>query len=105
MAQLVWGALLTANLKVSPDIPWSAVAMALLLWTIWRYSGGAWLPASTRAARRRYRRANPVAGPVFGWAMIAGLLALGGLIALWLVIGQLVRIPGNPSANLADHSP
>ena len=37
--------------------------------------------------------------------MAAGLLALGGLIALWLVLVQLVKVPGNPAANYANYSP
>ena len=104
LAQRVWGGLLATNLKVSGAVPWSVVVMALLLWTIWRYFGGAWWPASTREARRRYRRAEAVPGPTFGWAMVAGLLALGALIALWLVIVQLIKVPGNPTANLANYS-
>jgi membrane protease YdiL (CAAX protease family) len=103
--QLVWSEILATNLKVAPGIPWSVAVMALLLWTIWRYFGGAWWPASTREARRRYRRAEPVPARSFAWAIIAGLLALGALIALWLIIDQLVRVPGNPSADFANYSP
>jgi membrane protease YdiL (CAAX protease family) len=103
--QVVWSGILTTNLKVSPAIPWSVAVMALLLWAIWRYFGGAWWPASTKAARRRYRRAEPVPGRCFVWAIVAGLLALGALIALWLVIGQLVNVPGNASANFVNYSP
>lgn len=101
--QSVWTALLTANLRVSSAVPWSVAVMALLLFAIWRYSGGAWWPASTREARRRYRRANVVPARAFAWAMAAGLLALGALIALWLCIGQLVQVPGNPSADFAQY--
>lgn len=103
LAQFVWTGLLSTNLRVSPAVPWSVVVMALLLWAIWRYSGGAWWPAGTRLARRHLRRANRVPPPVFGWAMVAGLLALGGLIALWLVIVHLTEVPGNPSADLSRY--
>jgi membrane protease YdiL (CAAX protease family) len=102
--QLVWSAILAANLKVSPAIPWSVALMAVLLGVIWRYFGGAWWPASTREARRRYRRAKPVPGRTFALAIVAGLLALGALIALWMVIGQLVKVSGNPSANMSNYS-
>lgn len=105
IVQSVWTGLLAANLRVSPGIPWSVAVMALLLWSIWRYAGGAWWPAGTREARRRYRRANPVPGRAMAWALIAGLLGLGALITLWLVIGQLVKVPGNPSAGFGDYSP
>ena len=79
--------------------------MAVVLWAIWRYFGGAWWPARTRAARRRYRRAREVPGAAFAWAMGAGLLASGALITLWLLLGQLVSVPGNPSATFAAYSP
>jgi membrane protease YdiL (CAAX protease family) len=55
--------------------------------------------------RKRYRRANTVPPPVFGWAMIAGFLAVAALIALWLVLAQIVKVPGNPAANFANYSP
>jgi membrane protease YdiL (CAAX protease family) len=104
VAQAVWTGLLATNLKVSPQIPWAVVLMAVILWAIWRYFGGAWWPVSTQNARRHYRRANGVPLPLFGWAMAAGLLALGALIALWLVLVQLVKVPGNPAANFANYS-
>jgi membrane protease YdiL (CAAX protease family) len=105
ISQLVWSGILATNLKLSPGIPWSVAVMALLLWTIWQYFGGAWWPASTRQQRRRYRRAEPVPARTFASATAAGLLALGALIALWLIIGQVVKVPGNRSADFANYSP
>jgi len=104
-AQGIWSALLSANLRISPSIPWSVPVVAVLLWAAWRYSGGAWRPAATSAARQRYRRAGRVEMPAFGWAMAAGLLALGALIALWIVLVQLVRVPGNPAADFGRYPP
>jgi len=104
-AQGIWTGLLSANLRTSPSIPWSVVIIAVLLWAAWRYSGGAWPPAATRAARQRYRRAGPVEKPVFVSAVAAGLLALGALVALWIVLVQLVRVPGNPAADFAKYPP
>jgi len=104
VSQSVWTGLLVANLKTSPGIPWSVAVMAVLLWAMWRYAGGAWWPSSTRQSRARYRRANPVARELFLRALMAGLLSLGALIALWLVLGHLVHVPGNPAANYAGYS-
>ena len=104
VSQSVWTGLLVANLKTSPGIPWSVAVMAVLLWAMWRYAGGAWWPNSTRQSRAWYRRANPVASDLFLRAMLAGLLSLGALISLWLALGHLVHIPGNPAANYAGYS-
>lgn len=89
----VWTALLLGNLATSPTIPWAVVVMALLLWLMWQYLGGRWGPLSTAQARRRYRRAVPLSGRVFAWAVGAGMLSIVALIGYWLVLGQLVRIP------------
>lgn len=102
-SQLVWTGLLGTNLQISPAVPWSVVLMAVLLWAIWRYAGGAWWPAGTSQARRRYRRAEAIPGATFGWAVVAGLLALGSLIALWTVIVQLTKVPGNPTASFGRY--
>lgn len=105
VTQVVWTGLLATNLKVSPTIPWAVVSMAVILWAIWRYFGGAWWPVSTQKVRRYYRRANAVPRPLLAWAMTAGLLALSGLISLWLVLVQVVKVPGNPAANLGSYPP
>src|SRR5256886_9989266 len=104
VSQSVWTGLLVANLTTSPGIPWSVAVMAVLLWAMWRYAGGAWWPNSTRQSRAWYRRANPVASDLFLGAMLAGLLSLGALTSLWLALGHLVHLPGNPAANYAGYS-
>jgi membrane protease YdiL (CAAX protease family) len=103
LAQSVWAGLLVANLKTTPGVPWSVAVMAVVLWAMWRYAGGAWWPASTREARARYRRANSVPPDLFLRAMVAGLCGLGALVGLWLALGHLVHVPGNPAANYAGH--
>jgi membrane protease YdiL (CAAX protease family) len=105
IAQVVWTGLLAANLKASPSVPWSVVVMAVLLWAGWRYVGGAWWPSGTQAARKEYRRATAVPRPTFAWAILAGMLALSSLVALWLVLDQLVKVPGNPAANFGNYPP
>src|SRR5579862_1794429 len=82
----VWTALLAANLATTPSIPWSVVVMALLLWGLWAYLGGAGWPRSTSATRRASLRARAVPRRVFAWAVAAGLLAVVALAGLWIVL-------------------
>lgn len=97
----IWTALLTVNLATSPAIPWAVVVMALLLWLLWRYLGGAGWPRGTAEARRRYLRARRVPGRVFLWAVGAGLLAIVALAGLWIVLFQLAHLPARA---LPDYS-
>src|SRR5690242_19695076 len=82
----VWTALLAVNLATSPAIPWAVVVMAGILWLLWRYLGGAWLPRSTADARRERLRARRVPGSLFAGAVVAGLLAIVALAGLWVVL-------------------
>src|SRR5690349_14253355 len=91
----VWSLLVISNLMSSPQIPLAVVVMALLLWVMWQYLGGRWQPQRTSAARHTYQRANFVSGPVFGWALLAGMLGVGGMIEGWIVLFELVKVPGN----------
>jgi membrane protease YdiL (CAAX protease family) len=98
----VWAALLTINLAVSPALPWAVVVMALLLWLLFRYLGGAGWPHSTAAARRQSLRARRVPARVFLWAAGAGLLAIVALAGLWFVVFQLAHLPA--TRVLTDYS-
>jgi membrane protease YdiL (CAAX protease family) len=97
----VWTALLNVNLATSPAIPWSVAVMAVLLWLLWRYLGGAGWPRSTADARRRYLRARRISGRVFAWAVVAGLLSIVALAGLWVVLFQIANLP---SRALPDYS-
>jgi membrane protease YdiL (CAAX protease family) len=97
----IWTALLSVNLTTSPAIPWSVAVMALLLWLLWRYLGGAGWPRSTADARRRYLRARRISGRVFAWAVVAGLLSIVALAGLWVVLFQIANLP---SRALPDYS-
>ncbi|HEV8002783.1 MAG TPA: type II CAAX endopeptidase family protein [Planctomycetaceae bacterium] len=99
----VWSALLIANLTTSPAIPWAVIAMGLILWLTWKYLNGRWAPRSTSEWRRRCLRANPVSGPVFAWALVAGLLSIAALTGLWIVLFQLGTMPGNALPNFSNH--
>lgn len=85
--QGVWSALIGVNIKTSPSIPWAVVLMAALLVLYWRFLG--------KGSRRELLRAKRVPAPVFAWAVIAGLLAVGALTGAWIVLAQFIRIPGN----------
>jgi membrane protease YdiL (CAAX protease family) len=91
----VWAALLLANLAHAPAFPWSGLLMALLLWALWSFLDGKWGPAKNRAARREYLRAAQPPRRVYSWALITGLLWLVFLAGFWIVLEQMVRVPGN----------
>jgi membrane protease YdiL (CAAX protease family) len=91
----IWSVLVAVNLSVSPAVPWAVPAMALVLWAMWMYLGGTGWPQSSSQARRLLLRANPVPAPVFGWAIVAGCLSVVALAGLWIVLTQLVKMPGN----------
>jgi len=101
----VWTALLLANLATTPAIPWGVGPMALVLWSAWSYLGGRWPPNSTAGARRRYLRARRVPGPIFTWALVAGVLSVVSLAGLWVVVFRLVRMPGNAVLDLSRLPP
>ena len=100
----VWSALLVANLAISPAIPWSVVAMAVLLLVLWTYLNGNWGPRRTAETRRRYLRAGLVPYCVFVWALVAGLLAIVSLDGLWIVLFQLFNLAGTRASTLPDYS-
>jgi membrane protease YdiL (CAAX protease family) len=105
MRALAWSALLGFAITVfgaghrylasTPGMPWSVPVMAVVLWLMWQYLGGRWWPRSTSAARRFCLRAKPVPGSVFAWAQVAGGLSLVALAGYWIVLSQLVKMPGN----------
>jgi membrane protease YdiL (CAAX protease family) len=104
-ASLVWGGLLTANLLISPAVPWSVAIMAVVLWLLWQYLGGRGWPRSTLQARREHLRAFRVPRHVLGWALLAGALALVGLVGLWIVLVELTRVGGNPTIPTSSSVP
>jgi membrane protease YdiL (CAAX protease family) len=91
----IWGGLYVINLKTTPRVPWSVIPMGLYLWGMWRYLGGKGWPRSTSQARRNYLRFRPVSPRTFGWSMLAGALSIAALAGLWIVLFQLIKMPGN----------
>jgi hypothetical protein len=68
--QGLWSALIAANLKTSPAIPWSVPMIVFLVWHVWQYLGGKWWPRSNAETRRRYLRARAVPARAFLWALL-----------------------------------
>jgi membrane protease YdiL (CAAX protease family) len=89
----VWTALLITNLRLSPNIPWAVVAMGIFLWAMWRYLSGWGPPRANSETRHRLLRARAVSAPVFGWAIVAGMLGIVALAGFWIVLLQLVKVP------------
>jgi membrane protease YdiL (CAAX protease family) len=99
----IWGGLYMLNLKTWPSAPWAVVPMALVLWLMWQYLSGQGWPRSTSQSRRVLMRAMPVSGRTFVWAFLAGALAIVALAGYWIVLFQLVRMPGNVLPNPNDY--
>ena len=96
----LWSGLLLFNLKLSPAVPWSAVIALGLTGLAFAWLGGKWAPARTQAARKIYLRAAPLRPVPFALAVTAGTAGIAALAGFWIVLFQLVKMPGN-SADLS----
>jgi hypothetical protein len=104
LPQGIWSALITANLRTTPMLPWAVIVMAGLLTLYWKYLGGSFPPRRTSETRRRHLRVNRVSLPVFAWAVLGGSFAVVSLTGLWILLAQIIRMPGNvlpPMGNLS----
>ena|SRR2546425_256735 len=99
----IWSALLVANLRSSPAVPWSVPAMALLLWLMWGYLGGKGWPRSTSDARRHYLRANRRSARTYLWSFAAGVLSVVALAGYWIVLFRLVKMPPNALPDVSSY--
>jgi len=96
IAGLTWGALVYANLRTSPTLPWCLPAIIIVLWLTWQYLGGKGPPHSTATKRKLLLRANLVSAQAFAWSALAGALAIGALAGVWIVCVRVIRMPPNP---------
>jgi len=99
----IWGALYVINLKISPSVPWAVLPMAGILWLMWQYLSGKGWPRRTSAARRDLLRSRPVAVRTFAWSFVAGALGLVALAGYWIVLFQMVKMPGNILPKWSDY--
>jgi membrane protease YdiL (CAAX protease family) len=99
----IWSALLLVNLATSPVLPWAVIVMGVLLWLMWQYLDGKWWPRRTSEQRRRSLRARSVPPRVFAWAVSAGIVSIVALAGFWIVLFQLVKIPGNAVPDFSSY--
>jgi membrane protease YdiL (CAAX protease family) len=81
--QGIWSALIWANLKFSPRVPWAPLLIAILLFISARY-----------LSRRVSFRAHLVTARTLAWAWCAGACFIVALSGAWIVLASLVRMPG-----------
>lgn len=93
--QLTWTLLVIANRKTGITIPWSAPVMAVILWLMWKYLGGAWWPRRTANRRAQYLRSRTVPRAVFAQSMLAGLLGVVAIAGYWIVMFDLFPMGPN----------
>jgi membrane protease YdiL (CAAX protease family) len=101
--QGVWSALIVANLRTVPAIPWSVVVMTLLLIAGAQFLRGRWGSPATAAARRQSLRATVVSREMFAWAWLAGALSIVALVGVWIVLASIVRMPGSVLPDLSTY--
>jgi len=104
LPQGVWSALIVANLRVLPGVPWAAAVMVLLLAAGAQYLRGAWGPARSANARRRSLRATVVSRQTVVKAWLAGGLAMMALGGGWIVLASITRMPGSALPDLSGYS-
>jgi membrane protease YdiL (CAAX protease family) len=93
--QGIWSALIVANLRTTPKIPWAEGVVAAALWLAVRYLRNRNRSASAATARHEAPRATLVPRPVLLWAWTAGACGLVALVGCWIVLASLVRMPGS----------
>jgi membrane protease YdiL (CAAX protease family) len=105
VGSVIWSALLIANARTSPAIPWSVAVMVVVLAAYWWYLSGHGAPTSTASARAKLMRAHLVPLRIFAWSWIAGAIALVALAALWIVLVQVTGNGGNPTESQLNGYP
>jgi hypothetical protein len=103
--QGMWSALILANLRTGPAMPWSVLVMVLFMSALAQYLRGRWGPARTAAARHQSLRATVVSRVIFLWAWLAGVLSVIALAGVWIVLASFIRMPGSVLPDLSRYPP
>ena len=102
---LPWAALVSANTRHHPELPWAVPLMAMYLWLYWRYVvRGSGRPRSTAEARSVNARANALPDETWGAALLAGLLGLLSVLLLQGVLSRLVALPQQRDLDVSQYS-
>ena len=94
---IVWGALATINLRLTPRAPWSVPVMAGLLWLYWRYVRGDGPPRRLATIRNDHLRAKPLSLRVWRLALLSGGSAVAALWALFAALRGVLHIAPPPN--------
>ncbi len=95
IGQDVWGALVVANLQLTPAAPWAALVMPLVLASLVLFCAGRGWPRWGAGARRALVPLAPVSRAAWGWSVTAGVVGVIALAGLWTLFGSLVRVAPN----------
>jgi membrane protease YdiL (CAAX protease family) len=87
---VVWALLAIVNVKLTPAIPWSVPAMAVVLWIGWR---------SLRSDERL--RAIPLSPPAFRLALVAGGLGIAAVWAAFAAFRGVLHITPPPADDVS----
>jgi membrane protease YdiL (CAAX protease family) len=95
IGQGLWGAMASANVKLTPALPWAAVVMPVVLAGLGLFLAGRTRPRWGAASRRALVPLGPVSSQAWIWAVAAGAASVLALAGLWTVFGSLVRTAPN----------
>jgi len=89
----VSGAIMFANLKLAPTLPLFLPVTVLWLWLFWRYARGDGWPRSTSDRRRAMLPVRKLSPRAWGWALVAGGLALAAAMGIAFMTYRFAALP------------
>jgi membrane protease YdiL (CAAX protease family) len=89
-----------SNIKLTPAVPWSALAMPAILAGLALFVAGRGWPRWGAEARRALVPQAPVSARAWFWSLAAGVVGIVALAGLWTVLGSLVRVGPNALPDL-----